>query len=147
MVVDRTPAGGLVLLLLLLDSAITAVPSIAPIAELVIVVVVVAVVRCSFSAVCDVGLLLSGTCFEKNTRAVSSPATLILRLHSRRPTAVADIYCIATRLLSEYSLALYCTAPRSHHIRPRFHRTVKSTSLLSGCLTSYQPNMSHAVCP
>lgn len=66
------------------DSVITAVPPMA-LVELVIVmevlfVVLAAVVRgCAFSAGCDVRLL-SGTCLEKNIRAVSSPATLILGL-------------------------------------------------------------------
>lgn len=69
MVVDRIRTGvGLALLF------ITAVPSIALVELSVIVVVlvfavVVAEVRCAFSAGCDVGLSLSGTCLEKNNRA------------------------------------------------------------------------------
>lgn len=70
MVVDRIRTGvGLALLF------ITAVPSIALVELSVIVVVlvfavlVVAEVRCAFSAGCDVGLSLSGTCLEKNSRA------------------------------------------------------------------------------
>lgn len=69
MVVDRIRTGGLLALLLLPeDSVITAAPSIA-LVELSVIAVVVAEVRCAFSAGCDVGLSLSGTCLEKNNRA------------------------------------------------------------------------------
>lgn len=69
MVVDRIRTGGLLALLLLPeDSVITAAPSIA-LVELSVIAVVVAEVRCAFSADCDVGLSLSGTCLEKNNRA------------------------------------------------------------------------------
>lgn len=56
------------MLLLPEDSVITAAPSIA-LVELSVIAVVVAEVRCAFSAGCDVGLSLSGTCLEKNNRA------------------------------------------------------------------------------